>query len=65
MNLENIMTASIVKRLVKISELLDEYGDEEKAENIAELADKVNSGESNMSEEEFAKILEDLGLEVN
>jgi hypothetical protein len=65
MNLENIMTASIVKRLVKISELLDEYGDEEKAENIAELADKVNSGRSNMSEEEFAKILEDLGLEVN
>ena len=65
MDNDKILTANITRRLLKISELLDEVDEPEKAGNIADLADKVVSDGVNMSEEEFAKMLEDLGLEVN
>ena len=65
MDIDKILVTNIAKRLLKISELLDEVNEPEKAGNIADLADKVVSDDVNMSEEEFTKMLEDLGLEVN
>jgi hypothetical protein len=65
MDNDKILVTNIAKRLLKISELLDEVNEPEKAGNIADLADKVVSDDINMSEEEFTKMLEDLGLEVN
>jgi hypothetical protein len=65
MDNDKILVTNIAKRLLKISELLDEVNEPEKAGNIADLADKVVSDDVNMSEEEFTKMLEDLGLEVN
>jgi hypothetical protein len=65
MDNDKILIANIAKRLLRISELLDETEEPEKAENIADLADKVVSDGVDMSEEEFAQMLKDLGLEVN
>jgi len=65
MDNDKILVTNIAKRLLKISELLDEVNEPEKAGNIADLADKVVSDDVNMSEEEFTNMLEDLGLEVN
>ena len=65
MDIDKILVTNITKRLIRISELLDETDEPEKAENIANLADKVVSDGINMSEEEFAQMLEDLGLEGN
>ena len=65
MDNDKILIANIAKRLLRISELLDETEEPEKAENIADLADKVVSDGVDMSEEEFAQMLKDLGLEFN
>lgn len=65
MDNDKILIANIAKRLLRISELLDETEEPEKAGNIADLADKVVSDGVDMSEEEFAQMLKDLGLEVN
>lgn len=65
MDNDKILIANIAKRLLRISELLDETEEPEKAENIADLADKVVSDGVDMSEEEFTQMLKDLGLEVN
>lgn len=65
MELDNILINNIAKRLIRISELLDDAEESEKAQEIAELADNFVSEENNMSEEDFAQMLKDLGLEVN